>query len=108
MKPDPSSSTPAGRCPPAEDIVASVVEGDAPQDAVGTVQAHMARCAACRRLAADARETLEALHRWPDAPANRDLVSGVLARIPDAARKKRPPREMRPGWHALCIVNRPR
>ena len=77
-----------GCCPPPEDVVASVMDGemDAHRD---SLQHHLEGCPACRKLVEDTRASMGVLHCTEDDPISHDLVSGILARIPQDAWRHR-------------------
>jgi len=89
-------------CPLPEDVVAAVMNGAVPS-AANALQPHLARCAACRRLAAETTQTREALRIEADLPV-RDLTAAIMAGLPAdawaATGQQQPVRGLRLLWRA--------
>ncbi len=69
-----------GKCPPPEDVVAFVMNGDIadyPHDLAG----HIAQCEACQRLAEETDGTRKTLRLDADPPV-RDLTAVIMAKLP--------------------------
>jgi len=97
MKTDSETRDRREGCPLPEDVVAFAVDGETADEAEAARQ-HLSRCTPCRAIATDARETLGMLRPSADTPDTRDLVPGILERIPQRA--------WRDGLHSLRPRNK--